>query len=179
MQKINIHNIDAIRQRDPMLAEALESIARETAHVADQTTATIGGTTPPPPKLASINVTAAGGIFEGALVDNGPVQRGINYFAEYSDSPTFVKPKVLDLGQSRNFRENLGNLTLFWRGYHGYPTSPRSDPVYHGGSATNPVAVVGGGATTGPALQASQGSGTSDGPNGGDGGFGNEPTRGK
>jgi hypothetical protein len=164
-------------QDNPLLAEALESIATQVGHVADQTTATVGGTTAAPPAPTSLNVMAAGGIHDMVITDHNPVQRQINYFVEYSDTPSFVAPRVIDLGQSRNHRTALGNQTLFFRAYSAYPTSTRSEAVYHGGSATNPVAVNGGGATTGPALQASQGSGTSDGANGGDGGFGNSPTR--
>jgi len=176
-QRLNIHNIDLIRSKDPFVAEALESIALQLGHVADQTTATIGGTTAAPPAPTSVNVQAAGGIHDIAITDNNPVQRGINYFVEYSPNASFVKPTVIDLGQSRNWRGALGNQTLFFRAYSSYPTSPRSDAVYHGGSAINPVAVVGGGATSGPTPQASQGSGTTDGANGGDGGFGNSPVR--
>lgn len=177
MQKLNIANIEIIRQRDPHLAEALESIALQTASVAEQTTATLHGSTPAPPAPSSLNVTAAGGIFDMSITDHSTVQRGINYFVEYSDSPSFVKPRQIDLGQARNERRSLGNQTLYFRAYSAYPTSPRSEVVYHGGSASAPAAVVGGGAVTGPALQDSQGSGTTEGANGGDGGFGLSPTR--
>lgn len=176
-QKLNISNLEKIRQDNPFVAEALDSIANALANVANQTTASLHGSTAAPPAPTSVNVTSAGGIFDIAITDNNPVQRGINYFVEYSDNQSFVKPRVIDLGQSRNERRNLGNQTLYFRAYSGYPTSPRSEAVYHGGSATNPTAVVGGGATSGPALQASQGSGTTDGANGGDGGFGNSPVR--
>jgi hypothetical protein len=178
MQKLDIQNIEKIRQENPLLAEALESIANEVAHVADQTTATIGGSTAAPPAPTSVNVVASGGIHDIAITDRNPVNRGINYFVEYSDSPSFVAPRVIDLGASRNHRTALGNQTLYFRAYSAYPTSPRSAAVYHGGSASSPAAVIGGGSATGPAPQASQGSGTTNGANGGDGGFGNQPSRG-
>lgn len=175
-QRLDIHNIDQIRQQNPLVAEALESIAQQLGHVADQANATIGGTTPPPNSPSSLSVQASGGIHDIAITDNNPLNRGINYFIEYSPNASFVKPTVIDLGASRNFRTALGNQTLFFRAYSAYPTSPRSEPVYFG-TVTAPVAVVGGGAATGPAPQASQGSGTSNGPNGGDGGFGNAASR--
>lgn len=176
-QRLNIANIDIIRGRDPHLAEALESIAQQVASVADQTTATLHGSTPAPSSPSSLSVSAAGGIFRGVITDNSPAKRGIQYFVEYSDNPSFVKPYVMALGPSRNFDKAFGNQTLYFRAYSSYPTSPRSDVVYHGGSATAPAAVVGGGSTTGPALPGSQGSGTADGANGGDGGFGLSPLR--
>jgi hypothetical protein len=176
-QKLNIDNLEKIRQDNPFVAEAFDAVARAMGNMAEQTNASLHGSTAAPPAPTSVNVTAAGGIFDVAITDNNPVQRGINYFVEYSDNPSFVKPRVIDLGQSRNERRALGNQTLYFRAYSSYPTSPRSDAVYHGGSATNPVAVAGGGATSGPALQASQGSGTTEGANGGDGGFGNAPVR--
>lgn len=176
-QKLNISNIEKIRQSNPLLAEALESIAQQVAHVADQTTATLHASTPAPAPPASINVVASGGVHEISITDNDPnTQRGINYFAEYSLSPSFAQAYTLDMGQARNLRVNLGNQTLFWRAKRGYPTGPASDPVYLG-TEGQPLAVVGGGATTGPAPLASQGAGTSQGANGGDGGFGNNPVR--
>lgn len=177
-QKLQIANLELIRAKDPHVAEALDSIAAALGNVATQTTATMFGKTAAPTGPSNVNVTSSGGIFDIAITDNSPVQRGINYFVEYSESPSFVKPIIIDLGQARNYRTFLGNKTLFFRAYSAYPTSARSPVVYHGGSASNPTAVVGGGATTGPALQASQGSGTTSGANGGDGGFGNNADRG-
>ena len=176
-QKVNIANLERIRQRDPEVAEALESIARVAANVADQTNSAVTGSTPAPNAPTSLSVLASGGIHDIAITDNNPVNRGINYFVEYSPEATFVKPTVVDLGATRNLRTALGNQTLFFRAYSAYPTSPRSAAVYFG-SATNPTAVNGGGASAGPTPQTSQGSGTTDGANGGDGGFGNNPTRG-
>ena len=176
-QKVVIAHIDKIRQDNPYLAEALESIANGLGNVADQTNASVHGTTAAPLAPTSLSVQASGGIHDIAIVDNNPVNRGINYFVEYSPNASFVKPTVVDLGATRNLRTALGNQTLFFRAYSAYPTSPRSPAVYFG-SETSPTAVNGGGASTGPTPQASQGSGTQDGANGGDGGFGNNPTRG-
>jgi hypothetical protein len=62
---------------------------------------------------------------------------------------------VYFLGASRNLYVQLGNQTLFWRAYSQYIGSLPSSPVTFG---TPPIAVTGGGAS-GPAPQASQGSG--------------------
>lgn len=179
-QKLNIRNISQIRSSNPLLAEALESIAEQVGHVADQTTATLHTTTQAPPPPEALNVTASGGVFDFAITHTAPVQRGINYFVEYSQSPSFAQASTIDLGQSRNHRVFLGNQTLYFRTRAGYPTSPPSEPTYFiagSGSPAQPTAVVGGGAIAGPTPQPSQGAGTSQGANGGDGGFGNNPVR--
>lgn len=176
-QKVNISNLEDIRRDNPRLAEALESLGRHIGAVADQTTATVHGTTQPPPPPDKLDVKAAGGIFEAAVTHNAPIQRGANYFLEYSTSPSFAQAYTLDMGASRNERRNLGNQTLYFRARVSYPTSPPSDPIYFG-SAGQPTAVVGGGSVTGPNPLPSQGTGTSSGANGGDGGFGNNPDRG-
>lgn len=177
-QKLNIANIEKIRAKDPFLAEALESIARPVENIAQQTTASLVGSTPKPSPPVAINVVASGGIHDIAITDSDPTtQRGINYFAEYSSSASFAQATTVDLGAARNIRLGLGNQTFFWRARRGYPTGPSSDPVYFG-TEGQPTAVTGGGSATGPAPQASQGAGTSQGANGGDGGFGNNPIRG-
>ena len=144
--------------------------------VMTQTNSSPTGQTPAPPPPSSLTVTSAQGIFDAAIQDNNPVNRGINYFLEYSQEPGFSAPTVVDLGASRNHRAYLGNKNLYWRAYSAYPTSERSSPVYHGSQAT-PIMVAGGGPNSGPNLLGSQGSGTTNGPTGSDGGFGAQPYR--
>jgi hypothetical protein len=112
---------------------------------------------PAPPAVSGINVTAANGYFTITLTDNGPVQRGVNYFVEYATDPNFAQPVVLDLGASRTEVRNLGNQTLYWRAYSQYPNSDPNAPVVFGGST--PTGVAGGGAAAPPAVS-STGSGT-------------------
>ncbi len=124
-----------------------------------------GGLAAPPP-IGSVNVVAADGIFDIAITENSAVRRGIYYFVESDTTPSFSRPYVHFLGSSRNLRVAMGNQTLYWRGYSQYLGSEPSKPVAFGTPAT---AVSGGGTATGPALQASQGSGTASGTEGGSG----------
>ncbi len=175
-KKIAISQIERVRQQDPLTAEALESLAEAIGNVAQQTTATPQGTTPAPPPPDALQVASAGGIFDVAIPHAAPIMRGANYFLEYSTSSSFAHPYTIDLGASRNFRGFLGNQNLFFRARVQYPTGPPSAPIYFG-PQSSPTMVNGGGSTTGPAPLPSQGSGTSQGANGGDGGFGMEISR--
>jgi hypothetical protein len=94
------------------------------------------------------------------------------YFAESDTTPAFSAPRVYFMGASRNIYLQLGNQTLYWRGYSQYVGSLPSAPVTFGSPATG---VVGGGAS-GPAPLPSSGSGAL--PNGvlrGGNGFGVHP----
>lgn len=177
-KKFNLKHIGYIRSEfGSQLADELQGIRDALNSGLQQVTASAQGTTDPPGPIASLTVTAANGVFDFAIVDNSSVLRGINYFVEYSTTPNGPW-KVIDLGASRNDRRFLDSGIYYFRAYSSYPTSARSNPVYFGTQAA-PTAVNGGGAIAGPAGLASQGSGTSFGANGGDGGFGNEPARGE
>jgi hypothetical protein len=165
-----------IIEKYPELGQALDDLAGHIENTMTQTNASVNGQSNPPPAPSALSVTASQGIFDAAITDNAPVARGINYFLEYSNNPNFTAPTTVDLGQSRNYRAHLGNQTLYWRAHSSYPTGPRSDHAYHGTQAL-PSPVIGGGAFTGPAPLASQGSGTSVGASGSDGGFGNDQFR--
>lgn len=170
-------NRQALLEENPKLAEALDDILGHINTTMTQTNSSPNGQVTPPPTPNSLVVNGAHGIFDAAISDNSSeVNRGINYFLEYSKSPSFSAPTQISLGPSRNWRGHLGNQTLYWRANSSYLTSPRSDHAYHG-TQTQPVAVSGGGVNTGPELSPSQGSGTSAGGTGSDGAFGNQPTR--
>ena len=158
-----IRNRALIATNDPLLGQALEDVTQHLERLIPPST--------PPSDITQLNVSAADGVFDISVVDNLPAQRGINYFLEYAQEPSFQSPILIDLGASRNWRGYLGNLTLYWRAYSAYPSTARSKPVVFLG---NPV--VGGGAA-GPAPLPSQGGGTSVGGSAADGGFGNERTR--
>ena len=179
MPNVQVANLEYIRGKDPMFAEALQSIANGLNNTAQQVTAdpTSTGSTAPP-QISGLSVTAAQGIFDIQITDNNPVYRGINYFVEYSTDIGFTRPTVIDLGASRNHRANFGAQSLYFRAYSAYPTSGASQAVYFGSSA-QPTIVAGGGVVSGPPPQPSSGSGTASG-NGTQGGqgFGNAPSRG-
>ena len=167
-----------IQRIDPLLATTLDEFEQRITTLAKQVAANPLGAVEPPPAITALSVLASSGVFDIQIQDNSPVNRGINYFVEYSTTASFAQPHVVDLGASRSYRATWGNQTLYFRAYSQYPTSSPSATVYFGPSAA-PTAVVGGGAA-GPTPQASTGSGTAsnNGQSGG-AGFGYEPARGK
>lgn len=108
-----------------------------------------------PAQLSGFNVVESGGIHDIQFTDNSPGYRGKNFFADYSTTPDFAQYHTIDTGASQNHRANLGSGTYYWRGYHSYPTSDHSQPVYHGGIKPAPV---GSGVQAGPPLQPKMGS---------------------
>ena len=174
---LNPRNLQAIRIQNPELGDLIDDVLGYIQNMAQQGNLSPTGTIQPPPPISSLKVTAANGLFKAAITDNAPVVRGIHYFLEYSDSPSFNAPIVVHMGTTRNWESMLGNRTLYFRAYSQYQSSVRSSPVYHG-SQTAPNAVLGGGTVMPPAPLASQGSGTTSGATGADGGFGNNPMRG-
>src|SRR5205085_6164153 len=110
---------------------------------------------PAPTPIASITVQASNGWFDIAITDPSDARPGLFYFAESDTTPAFSAPRVYFLGASRNLYVQLGNQTLYWRGFSQYIGSLPSAPVNFGAP---PTAVIGGGAN-GPSPQASQGSG--------------------
>ncbi len=162
---LTIPQLKKVQTDDPYLYEALKKIVGAVNALGTHIGADPAGTVPPPAAIASVQVTAANGFFNVAIVDNSTVTRGINYFLEYDVSPAFPNPWVYDLGASRNVQLALGNQTLYFRAYSQYLGGPPGPSVAYG---SPPLAVVGGGAAA-PTPLPSQGSGT------GGGGFGADP----
>jgi len=163
---LKIPNLAPIKNQNPYLYEALTRIVAAINQLGKSAGADPTGNITPPPNIGSISVTAQDGVFEIAIVDRSAITRPVNYFVEYDTTPNFDAPKVLPLGPTRNARIFLGNVALYWRGYSQYVGSNPSKPTPFG---SPPTAVAGGGALAGPALQASQGSGTASGTQGGSG----------
>lgn len=159
---IQLRNLDSIRKRDTLLAEALDDLVKAISTVALQTGSVAQGNAPTPAAPSSLNVTAAGGIFDIAITDNNPQHSGIapDYFLEYSLTASFAQPVVIHLGPARNFRANLGNQTLYWRAYSQIGRASQPSPKVYFGNSVTPTPVVGGGAIAGPNPLASTGSGT-------------------
>ena len=154
-----IRNLDYIRAQDPRLYEALSDIIRQQSTVTQQTNAS--PTAPPaaPPSINGLQVSASNGHFQVAITDTANIYRGVQYFVEHADNPQFTDPHIVSLGASRNANIFLGNVTRYWRAYSSYAASGPGSPAYHG-SASQPLAVVGGGSIPGPSFLPSQGSGT-------------------
>ena len=162
---LTIPQLAKLKSRDPYLYESLRQVVAAVNALGRATGVDPGGSIEPPAPIGSLAVAAANGIFDLAITDNSPVNRGIFYFAESDTSPSFTAPRVHFLGSSRNARLALGNLTLYWRAYSQYLGSLPSPPVTFG---SPPAAVVGGG-SSGPALAPSAGSGTAKAQQGGSG----------
>ena len=163
---LKIGQLAQIKSESPYVFEALTQLVNGVNAVGIAAGIDPSGTLDPPSPIGSLNVAAADGIFDLAITDNSAVHRGIFYFAESDTTPAFSRPYVYFMGSSRNLRVSLGNRTLYWRAYSQYLGSDPSKPVTFG---SPPTAVTGGGAANGPALQASQGSGTASGAQGGSG----------
>lgn len=175
-----VPHLDYVRSKDPRLAEAFQAVQDAVNTMADQTGSVPQGLPVTPGAPLSMNVTAAGGVFDIAVQDSEPASTGVapDYFLEYSPTPNFLAPTVVHLGPARNHRANLGNQTLYWRTYKQYGrASQPSAPTYFGNAQT-PTAVAGGGAISGPNLLPSAGSGTAptSGTQGGSG-YGKLPVR--
>jgi len=162
---LTIGQLAQIKSDSPYVFEALTQLVNGVNAVGRATGVDPSGSIAVPSPIGGLNVIAANGIFDLAITDNSMLNRGIFYFAESDVTPAFSNPYVHFMGSSRNLRVMLGNLTLYWRAYSQYLGSETSKPVVFG---TPPTAVVGGG-SVGPARQASMGSGTASGSEGGSG----------
>ena len=154
-------NLNRIRNgsaSSEQLYEALRDITEAHNQLVQQINGNVNGAPAPPRPIQSLVVNAQDGIFHAQITDNGANYRGINYHLQYATDPSFSKPVTVHLGPSRDYRAQLGNQSLYWRGFSDYPTSAHSDPVYHGGSS--PALVIGGGSIAGPTIPPGQGSGT-------------------
>ncbi len=168
---LKIAQLAQIKGDSPFVYEALTQLVNAVNAIGRGTGVDPAGSIAAPAPIGGLSVVAAGGIFDIAITDNSSLNRGIFYFAESDTTPAFLQPYVHFLGSSRNYRIALGNQTLYWRAYSQYLGSETSQPVAFGNP---PTAVTGGGTVSGPALQASSGSGTAAGNQGGSG-FGQKP----
>src|SRR5260370_539483 len=144
-----------LKDRDPSLYETLTRIVAAVNAPSQRAGVDPSLPAPAPSPIASISVQAANGWFDISIADPSDARPGLFYFAESDVTPAFSAPRVYFLGASRNLYVQLGNQTLFWRAFSQYIGSLPSSPVSFGAP---PIAVAGGGAS-GPAPQASQGSG--------------------
>jgi hypothetical protein len=117
-------------------------------------------TTPTP--IASISVTAANGLINVAITDQFPfinpsLARFLTYFVEVASDPQFVHIIHVEyMGPARNKNIQVGNATVYVRGYSQLFGTNSSTPVPFGGST--PTAVTPGGSAP-PAPQPFKGTG--------------------
>jgi hypothetical protein len=169
---LTVSQLAPIRDRDPYLYETLTKIISSVNATSQRAGVDPATPAPAPTAVASINVQASNGWFDLSITDPSHARPGLFYFAESDTTPAFNAPRVYFMGASRNLYLQLGNQTLYWRAYSQYIGSLPSSPITFG---SPPIAVVGGG-SSGPAPQASTGSGVL--PNGqvrGGNGFGINP----
>jgi len=152
---LTLAQLAPIKDRDPYLYETLTRIVSAVNATSQRAGVDPSTPAPAPSSIASISVQAANGWFDVAITDPSEARPGLFYFAESDVTPAFSAPRVYFLGASRNLYVQLGNQTLYWRAFSQYIGSLASTPIAFG---TPPTAVVGGG-SSGPAPQASQGSG--------------------
>jgi len=163
---IAVRNLDWIRdlkiqghpEAGAKLYEALADIVKATANIESQTNTNAGGQAIPPPPIQGLQISARNGHFQIAIYDQGNIYRGIRYYVEHADNPSFSNPQRICLQDARNHNLFLGNVTRYFRAYSAYSSSGPSNPVYFGGPIPQPV--IGGGSVQGPAFLADQGTGT-------------------
>ena len=152
---LTVAQLAPLKDRDPYLYETLTKIVSAVNATSQRAGVDPSVSAPAPPPIASISVQASNGWFDVSITDPSDARPGLFYFAESDVTPAFSTPRVYFMGASRNLYVQLGNQTLYWRGFSQYIGSQPSTPVSFG---SPPAAVVGGGAS-GPPPQASQGSG--------------------
>jgi len=122
---------------------------------------------PPPPPPQKIDVkTDNKGFVHAVITDHGQIRRGINYFVEYANEPTFLQPHVKSLHASRTMEQialpalhddGVTPQRWYFRTYSQYPHGKASAKILFGGdtaTAVNP------GGTQALTLLPSTGSGT-------------------
>jgi hypothetical protein len=166
-----------INQRDSKMGALFQRIITAINTLSSNVAASPVGQAAAPPPPDSISVKAAGEMVHVSITHNVPIQRGIQYFTEVSNSPSFSQPIVIDHGASRTSHpfplptqdDGGASHTWYFRSYAQYHGSPPSEKTVYGG-ASNPVAVTLSGSTR-LTLLPSAGSGTAS-PTGFQGGQG-------
>ena len=175
---VRIPNLDHIKARDPLLGEALETLADLHDNMGQKLSVNPQGKTAVPPSHVALNVTAANGVVH-ATVDNGsnPRTRNLHNFLEWDTDPNFTNAQVehLHVGTQRRIPTMLGT-TVYMRSYTMYADGQQQSPYkyaqIHDGlqsqtylQSTNPTPPSGTQTVTvslpGPNLPRSTGSGTS------------------
>ena len=137
------------------LYEALRSVKTQSTTMEQQTNSNMNGEPQPPPAISALRVSAGAGIFHLSVDHPGDFYRGARYHAEYATDESFTNPFPISMHTAREWRGNLGQMALHFRGSVSYGSSPPGPWVYARGGPFN-------GAASGepPLPERSQGSGT-------------------
>lgn len=163
MSIIPIQNLNFIRQI-PLIGariyEAFSSLQQGVTAMAVQANLNPTGQVDPPPAIQSVKAVGQNGVLHVSIEHTAAdVKRGVRYYVEHADNPSFTNPQIRQIGDSRSFTEFVGAQSRYVRAYAAYPGSAAGAKVYHGGAAT-PQPVDGGGAIGPAAYLPSQGAGT-------------------
>src|ERR1700687_181555 len=125
---LTVAQLAPVKERDPYLYETLVKIV-QAVNAASQN-AGVDPSTPgqAPAPIAALKVQAGNGWFDLAITDPSASRPGLFYFAESDTTPAFAAPRVHFLGASRNLYLQLGNQTLYWRGFSQYIGSVAAAP---------------------------------------------------
>lgn len=123
------------------------------------------GQASPPSSPQAVSVAVSGEMMHVSIADNAPLQKGVKYFTEVANNPSFSQPIVIDHGASRTSHpfplptmDNDGNTHNWYvQSYSQLPGSDPSKPVVFGGTNPTPVNMAG---ATKLTLLPSTGSGT-------------------
>ena len=150
------------------LSEALRKVQEATNNMGQHIAVDPTGTIPKPPPIQQLTVKSSGtGLVHAVINDGNAIQKGLNYFIEYSTDQSFSKPHVVHLGASRSMApinlpasdDNGNPQSFFFRAYSQYHGGHPGEPIHFGGTTPTPVDP---GGTQQMTLISSTGSGTAE-----------------
>src|SRR5258707_15013803 len=129
---LTIAQLAPIKDRDPYLYETLSKIVSAVNATSARSGVDPATPAPAPTQVASLHVQASNGWFDIAINDPSNARPGLFYFAESDVTPGFNSPRVYFMGASRNLYVQLGNQTLYWRGFFQEVGSLPPPPISYG-----------------------------------------------
>lgn len=155
MGRFQVPNKSYLKADDQKYAATIQALEDAINQMADQGNLDPSGAqVAKPSQISNISVVESGGIHDIQLTDHSPAYAGIKYVADYSQTPDFKNFHTVDMGNSQNYRKNLGTGAYYWRASSNYHPATPSDHVYHGGATPQ---AVGNGDYPGPPMQPRQG----------------------
>src|ERR1700736_4655524 len=117
---LTVAQLAPLKDRDPYLYETLTRIVSAVNATSQRAGVDPSVPAPAPSPIASLSVQASNGWFDISIADPSAARPGLFYFAESDVTPAFSAPRVYFMGASRNLYVQLGNQTLYWRGFSQY-----------------------------------------------------------